>query len=106
MTGLTTIELSTLLRVIPSGRVRCNCPLGPFTEIKSLDSLGSIEDRKEHYDDIGQVDCKVFYPDKELYNMEISKKKSWIGTMYSMFKYFYHSKSKKGIELKYNIAGS
>ena len=78
----------------------------PFTEIKRLDSLGSIEDRKENYDDIGQVDCKVFYPDKELYNMEISKKKSWIGTMYSMFKYFYHSKSKKGIELKYNIAGS
>ena len=75
----------------------------PFSEIKSLDSLGSIEERKENYDDIGQVDCKVFYPDKNLYNIEMSKKNSWFGTMYSMFKYFYKSKSKKDIELKYNL---
>tara|TARA_Y100001968_G_C19315670_1_gene696532 strand:- start:361 stop:1101 length:741 start_codon:yes stop_codon:yes gene_type:complete len=75
----------------------------PFTEIKSLDSLGSVEDRKENYDDIGQVACKVFYPDKELYDIEISKKRSWFGTLYSMFKYFYNSKSKKDIELKYNL---
>ena len=32
----------------------------PFSEIKNLDSLGFIEDRTENYNDIGQVDCKVF----------------------------------------------
>ena len=74
-----------------------------FSEIKNLDSLGFVEDRKENYDDIGQVDCKVFYPDESLYNIELLTKKSWLGTMYSMFKYFYKSKSKKDIELKYNL---
>jgi len=74
-----------------------------FSEIKNLNSLGSIEERKEKYDGLGSVDCSVFYPDKELYNIEISKKKSWFGTMYSMFKYFFHLKSKKDIELKYNL---
>tara|TARA_B100000035_G_C20932954_1_gene523901 strand:- start:275 stop:1015 length:741 start_codon:yes stop_codon:yes gene_type:complete len=78
----------------------------PFSEIKNLDSLDFIEDRKEQYNDIGQVDCKVFYPDESLYNLELSSKKSWFGTMYSMFKYFYKSKSKKDIELKYNLISS
>jgi len=78
----------------------------PFSEIKNLDSLGFVEDRKENYNDIGQVDCKVFYPDENLYNIELSTKKSWFGTMYSMFKYFYKSKSKKDIELKYNLMSS
>ena len=77
-----------------------------FSEIKNLDSLGFVEDRKENYDDIGQVDCKVFYPDESLYNIELLTKKSWLGTMYSMFKYFYKSKSKKDIELKYNLISS
>jgi len=75
----------------------------PFTEFKSINSLGSVEDREEKYDDIGQVDCTVFYPDRELYNIEISKKKSWFGNVYSMFKYFSNLKSKKDIELKYNL---
>ena len=74
-----------------------------FSEIKNLNSLGSIEERKEKYDGLGSVDCSVFYPDKELYNIEISKKKSWFGAMYSTFKYFFHLKSKKDIELKYNL---
>ena len=78
----------------------------PFSEIKNLDSLGFIEDRTENYNDIGQVDCKVFYPDESLYNIELLTKKSWLGTMYSMFKYFYKSKSKKDIELKYNLISS
>ena len=78
----------------------------PFSEIKNLDSLGFIEDRKENYDDIGQVDCKVFYPDENLYKIELSTKKSWFRTIYSMFKYFYKSKSKKDIELKYNLISS
>ena len=77
-----------------------------FSDIKNLDSLGFVEDRKENYDDIGQVDCKVFYPDESLYNIELLTKKSWLGTMYSMFKYFYKSKSKKDIELKYNLISS
>ena len=77
-----------------------------FSEIKNLDSLGFVEDRKENYNDIGQVDCKVFYPDESLYNIELLTKKSWLGTMYSMFKYFYKSKSKKDIELKYNLISS
>lgn len=75
----------------------------PFTEIKSLDSLGLVEDRMENYKDIGQVDCKVFYPDENLYNIEISKEKTWLASIFSMFKYFYKSKSKKDIELKYNL---
>ena len=58
------------------------------------------------YDDIGKVDCTVFYPDKELYNIELAKNKSWFGTMYSMFKYFIISKLKKDIELKYNLIGT
>ena len=74
-----------------------------FSEIKNLNSLGSIEERKEKYDGLGSVDCSVFYPDKELYNIEISKKKSWFGKMYSTFKYFFNLKSKKDIELKYNL---
>jgi len=74
-----------------------------FSEIKNLNSLGSIEERKEKYDGLGSVDCSVFYPDKKLYNIEISKKKSWFGKMYSTFKYFFNLKSKKDIELKYNL---
>ena len=78
----------------------------PFSDIKNLDSLGFVEDRKENYNDIGQVECKVFYPDENLYKIESSAKKSWFKTMYSMFKYFYNSKSKKDIELKYNLKSS
>ena len=75
----------------------------PFTEIKNIDSLGNVEDRVEKYDDIGQVDCSIFYPDKELYDLELAKKKSMVGTLFSMMKYFIRSKSKKDLELKYNI---
>ena len=45
-----------------------------FTEIKDLNTLGLVEERKEKYDDIGKVDCTVFYPDKELYNIELAKR--------------------------------
>ncbi len=78
----------------------------PFTEIKNLNSLGLVENRSEKYDDLGLVDCTVFYPDKEQYDLEIANKKSWFGTMYAMFKYFIKSKSKKDIELKYNLAST
>ena len=76
-----------------------------FSEIKSLNSLGSIEERKENYDGLGSVDCSVFYPNPELYQLEISKKKSWIGNILSLIKYFSNSKSKKDIEKKYNLIG-
>tara|TARA_Y100000590_G_scaffold60540_2_gene64593 strand:- start:1836 stop:2576 length:741 start_codon:yes stop_codon:yes gene_type:complete len=75
----------------------------PFIEIQSIDSLGSIEERKEKYDNLGSVDCTVFYPNNELYNLEISQKGSWFGSMFSNIKYFINSKSKKDIELKYNL---
>ncbi len=77
-----------------------------FSEIKNLNSLGSIEERKEKYDGLGSVDCSVFYPNPELYQLEISKKKSWIGNILSLIKYFSNSKSKKDIEKKYNLIGS
>ena len=75
----------------------------PFTEIKDINSLGSIENRVEKYDDMGSVDCIVHYPDKKLYDIEISSKKSWLGTKIAMLKYFINSKSKKDLELKYDI---
>ena len=74
-----------------------------FTEIKSINSLGQVEDRVEKYDDVGKVDCSIFYPDKDLYSLELAKKKSMLGTLYSIIKYFIKSKSKKDIELKYNL---
>ena len=75
----------------------------PFTEIKDINSLGSIENRVEKYDDVGNVDCTVHYPDDKLYNIELSSKKSWFGTKIEMMKYFINSKSKKDIEQKYNL---
>ena len=77
-----------------------------FSEIKSLNSLGSIEERQEKYDGLGSVDCSVFYPNPELYQLEISKKKSWFRNILSLIKYFSNSKSKKDIEKKYNLIGS
>jgi hypothetical protein len=77
-----------------------------FSEIKNLNSLGSIEERKEKYDGLGSVDCSVFYPNPELYQLEISKKKSLFRNSFALFKYFINSKSKRGIEKKYNLIGS
>ena len=77
-----------------------------FSEIKNLNSLGSIEERKEKYDGLGSVDCSVFYPNPELYQLEISKKKSWLGNNFALVKYFINSKSKRDIEKKYNLIGS
>ena len=77
-----------------------------FSEIKNLNSLGSIEERKEKYDGLGSVDCSVFYPNPELYQLEISKKKSWFGNSFALVKYFINSKSKRDIEKKYNLIGS
>jgi len=77
-----------------------------FAKIKNLNSLGSIEERKEKYDDLGSVDCSVFYPNPELYQLEKSKKKSWLGTNFALVKYFINSKSKRKIENKYNLIGS
>ena len=77
-----------------------------FTEIKDINSLGLIENRVEKYDDMGNVDCSVHYPDKKLYDIELSSKKSWFGAKIAMFKYFINSKSKKNIELKYNLISS
>ena len=75
-----------------------------FTEIKNVNSLGQIEDRVEKYDDVGNIDCSIFYPDKDLYNIELARKKSMLGTLYSIIKYFiFTKKSKKKIELKYNL---
>ena len=50
-----------------------------FTEIKSINSLGQVENRVEKYDDVGKVDCSIFYPDKDLYSLELAKKKSMLG---------------------------
>jgi len=77
-----------------------------FLKIKNLNFLGDIEKRKEQYDGLGSVDCSVFYPNPELYQLEISKKKSWFGNILSLIKYFSNSKSKKDIEKKYNLIGS
>ena len=77
-----------------------------FAEIKNLKSLGSIQERKEKYDGLGSVDCSVFYPTPELYQLEISKKKSLFRNSFALFKYFINSKSKRNIEKKYNLIGS
>ena len=74
-----------------------------FTELKEINFLGSIENRVEKYDDVGNVDCTVHYPDDKLYNIELSTKKSWFRTKIAMMKYFINSKSKKDIEQKYNL---
>ena len=76
-----------------------------FTELKEINFLGSIENRIEKYDDIGNVDCTVHYPDNKLYNIELSTKKSWFGTKIAMMKYFINSKSKRDLEQKYNLIG-
>tara|TARA_B100000427_G_scaffold320132_1_gene319158 strand:- start:574 stop:855 length:282 start_codon:yes stop_codon:yes gene_type:complete len=76
-----------------------------FSQIRDISSLGSIEERKEKYDGIGVVDCSVFYPDPELYNLETSKKQSWFGNKIALLKYFIKSKSKRKIEKKYNLIG-
>ena len=77
-----------------------------FLKIKNLNFLGDIEKRKEQYDGLGSVDCSVFYPNPELYQLEISKKKSWFGNSFALIKYFINSKSKRDIEKKYNLIGS
>ncbi len=74
-----------------------------FTELKDLKSLGSIENRVEKYDDMGNINCTVFYPDDNLYNIELSSKKSWFGAKVAMMKYFINSKSKKDLEERYNL---
>ena len=74
-----------------------------FTELKDINSLGSIENRVEKYDDVGNVDCTIYYPDDKLYDIELASKKSWLGTKIAMMKYFINSKSKKEIEQKYNL---
>ena len=74
-----------------------------FTELKDINSLGSIEERVEKYDDMGNVDCTVYYPDDKLYDIELASKKSWFGEKIAMMKYFINSKSKKDIEQKYNL---
>ena len=74
-----------------------------FTELKDINSLGSIEERVEKYDDMGNVDCTVYYPDDKMYDIELASKKSWIGEKIAMMKYFINSKSKKDIEQKYNL---
>ena len=76
-----------------------------FSKIKNLKFLGDIEERKEKYDGLGSIDCSVFYPNPELYKLEMLKKKSWIGNILSLIKYFSNSKSKKDIEKKYNLIG-
>jgi len=77
-----------------------------FTEIKDLNPLGPIEERKEKYDGIGSVDCSVFYPNPDLYRLETAKKKSWFGNKIALIKYFIKSKSKSKLEQKYNLMGS
>ena len=74
-----------------------------FTELKDINSLGSIEKRVEKYNDMGNVDCTVYYPDDKLYDIELSSKKSWFGAKIAMMKYFINSKTKKDIEQKYNL---
>ena len=76
-----------------------------FTELKEINFLGSIENRVEKYDDVGNVDCTIHYPDDKLYNIELSTKKSWFRTKIAMLKYYINSKSKKDIEQKYNLIG-
>jgi len=77
-----------------------------FLKIKNLNFLGDIEKRKEQYDGLGSVDCSVFYPNPELYQLEISKKKSLFRNSFALIKYFINSKSKRNIEKKYNLIGS
>ena len=77
-----------------------------FLKIKNLNFLGDIEKRKEQYDGLGSIDCSVFYPNPELYQLEISKKKSFFRNSFALFKYFINSKSKRDIEKKYNLIGS
>ncbi len=77
-----------------------------FSQIKNLNALGSIEERKEKYNDLGLVDCSVFYPDPKLYQLEVAKKKSWFRNNFALLKYFIKSKSKKKIEKKYNLIGT
>ena len=76
-----------------------------FSDIKDISSLGSIEKREEKYEGLGAVDCSVFYPDPNLYELEISKKKSWFGNNFALLKYFIQSKTKRKIEEKYNLIG-
>ena len=76
-----------------------------FSEIRDLNPLGTIEERKEKYDGLGSVDCSVFYPDPELYQLETSKKRSWFGDAFATMKYFMRSKSKSELEKKYNLMG-
>ena len=75
----------------------------PFSTIMDLIPLGSIEERIEKYDGLGSVDCSVFYPDPELYQLETSKKRSWFGDAVATMKYFMRSKSKSKLEKKYSI---
>tara|TARA_B100001250_G_C19128327_1_gene498405 strand:- start:106 stop:387 length:282 start_codon:yes stop_codon:yes gene_type:complete len=77
-----------------------------FSEIKNLNTLGSIEERKEKYNDLGSIDCSVFYPDSKLYQLEVAKKKSWFRNNFALLKYFIKFKSKKKIEKKYNLIGT
>ncbi len=77
-----------------------------FSEIRDISSLGSIEKREENYEGIGSVDCSVFYPDPNLYEIETLKKRSWLGNNFALLKYFMQFKSKKKIEKKYNLLGS
>ncbi len=76
-----------------------------FSEIMDLNLLGTIEERIEKYDGLGSVDCSVFYPDPELYQLETSKKRSWFGDAFATMKYFMRSKSKSELEKKYNLMG-
>ena len=77
----------------------------PFLQFKNLDTLGSIENRKEKYDGLGSVDCSVFYPDPQLYKLETAKQQSWFSNTFSLVKYFMQSKSKNNLEKKYNLIG-
>ena len=61
--------------------------------------------KKEKYGGIGSVDCSVFYPNPDLYQLEIAKKKSWFGNNFALLKYFIQSKTKRKIEEKYNLIG-
>tara|TARA_B100001250_G_C19548202_1_gene677808 strand:+ start:266 stop:571 length:306 start_codon:yes stop_codon:yes gene_type:complete len=77
-----------------------------FSKIQSLNNLSNIEQRKEKCDGLGSIDCSVFYPDPNLYELEVAKKKSWLGNNWALLKYFIQSKSKKNIEKKYNLMSS
>ena len=50
-----------------------------FTDLKDINSLGSIENRVEKYEDMGNIDFTVYYPDDKLYDIELASKKSWFG---------------------------